>query len=87
VRPPGYGRQADFPVNFGLDQLARLNARQQRRVLRHHGAAKPGPDKCLDPNFALVDNARYTYAFNICLDPGSVFFNARLGYSYTSAGD
>ena len=41
----------------------------------------------IDPNFALVDNGRYTYAFNICLDPGSVFFNARLGYSYTSAGD
>jgi hypothetical protein len=41
----------------------------------------------IDPNFALVDNARYTYAFNICLNPGSVFFNARLGYSYTSAGD
>ena len=41
----------------------------------------------IDPNFALVDNARYTYAFNICLNPGSVFYNARLVYSYTSAGD
>ncbi len=41
----------------------------------------------IDQNFAVVDNAQYTYAFNICLNPGSVFFNARLGYSYTSAGD
>ena len=41
----------------------------------------------IDPNFTLVDNAKYTYALNICLVPGGVFFNARLGYSYTSAGD
>ena len=41
----------------------------------------------IDPNFTLVDNAHHTYAFNICLNPGSLFFNARLGYSYTSAGD
>ena len=41
----------------------------------------------IDPNFAVVNNARYTYAFNVCLSPGGVFFNARLGYSYTSAGD
>jgi len=41
----------------------------------------------INPNFGLVDNARYTYAVNVCLNPGGVFYNARIGYSYTSAGD
>ena len=36
---------------------------------------------------ATIDNAKFNYGYGVCLDDGTLFYGARLVYSYKSAGD
>jgi hypothetical protein len=35
----------------------------------------------------VVDNAHYSYGFGICMGNSDTFYAARIGYTYTNAGD
>ena len=38
-------------------------------------------------NLGLVNNALFTYAYEVCVGSGDYFYGARITYQYTSAGD
>ena len=39
----------------------------------------------IDP--VKIDNSLNSYAFVLCIDPGDVFYSARISYTYNNAGD
>jgi hypothetical protein len=42
----------------------------------------------IDASLAVVTNSQYLYGVNLCINNvGGVFYGARIGYTYTSAGD
>ena len=57
------------------------------RVIIDDSSTRTFVNDVIPANLGLVNNALFTYTYELCLGAGDLFFGARIAYQYSSAGD
>ena len=56
-------------------------------IIVDHSNTRTFVNHAVPANLGLVSNALYTYTYRVCVGSGSLFYGARITYTYTNAGD